>query len=337
MNKRISLAMMCLLLVMAASAKSKKQSGNPLFQGMYADPEVAVMGGKYWIFPTYSAPYDDQLYFDAFSSTDLVNWTKHEKVIEQKNISWLRRALWAPSIIEANGKYYLFFGANDVHEGEVGGIGVAVSDKPEGPYVDALGKPLINEIVNGAQPIDQFVFRDDDGQYYMFYGGWKHCNVCRLSPDLLSILPWPDGQRFHEVTPSSSYVEGPFMLKRNGKYYFMWSEGGWTGPDYCVAYAIADSPFGPFERKGKILQKADQVARGAGHHSVLQIPGKDEYYIVYHRRPLDQTDGNYRETCIDRLVFREDGTIEPVKMTFEGVEARPIKKALRQAKRQQKK
>ena len=329
--------MMCLLLVMAASAKSKKQSGNPLFQGMYADPEVAVMGGKYWIFPTYSAPYDDQLYFDAFSSTDLVNWTKHEKVIEQKNISWLRRALWAPSIIEANGKYYLFFGANDVHEGEVGGIGVAVSDKPEGPYVDALGKPLINEIVNGAQPIDQFVFRDDDGQYYMFYGGWKHCNVCRLSPDLLSILPWPDGQRFHEVTPSSSYVEGPFMLKRNGKYYFMWSEGGWTGPDYCVAYAIADSPFGPFERKGKILQKDDQVARGAGHHSVPQIPGKDEYYIVYHRRPLDQTDGNYRETCIDRLVFREDGTIEPVKMTFEGVEARPIKKALRQAKRQQKK
>ena len=185
--------MICLLLVMAASAKSKKQSGNPIFQGMYADPEVAVMGGKYWIFPTYSAPYDDQLYFDAFSSTDLVNWTKHEKVIEQKNISWLRRALWAPSIIEANGKYYLFFGANDVHEGEVGGIGVAVSDKPEGPYVDALGKPLINEIVNGAQPIDQFVFRDDDGQYYMFYGGWKHCNVCRLSPDLLSILPWPDG------------------------------------------------------------------------------------------------------------------------------------------------
>ena len=117
--------MMCLLLVMAASAKSKKQSGNPLFQGMYADPEVAVMGGKYWIFPTYSAPYDNQLYFDAFSSTDLVNWTKHEKVIEQKNISWLRRALWAPSIIEANGKYYLFFGANSVHEGEEGGIGVA--------------------------------------------------------------------------------------------------------------------------------------------------------------------------------------------------------------------
>ena len=184
----------------------------------------------------------------------------------------------------ANGRYYLFFGGNDVHEGEVGGIGVAVADRPEGPYKDALGRPLINAIVNGAQPIDQFVFHDDDGRYYMYYGGWRHCNVCRLSSDLLSIEPWPDGQLFHEVTPSESYVEGPFMLKRGGKYYFMWSEGGWTGPDYCVAYAISDNPFGPFKRIGKILEQDASVARGAGHHSVIQVPGRDEYYIVYHRR-----------------------------------------------------
>ena len=208
----------------------------------------------------------------------------------------------------------------------MGGIGVAVSDKPEGPYVDALGKPLINEIVNGAQPIDQFVFRDDDGQFYMFYGGWRHCNVCKLSPDLLSIIPWEDGQKFHEVTPSETYVEGPFMLKRNGKYYFMWSEGGWTGPDYCVAYAIADSPFGPFKRIGKILERDESIARGAGHHSVIQVPGKDEYYIIYHRRPLEETDGNHRVTCIDKLEFNPDGTIKPVKMTFEGVRPNKIKK-----------
>ncbi len=290
---------------------------NPVFTGWYADPEGAYMGGKYWIFPTYSAAYKEQLHFDAFSSTDLINWTKHERVLEQKNIPWLWQALWAPSIIEANGKYYLFFGGNDVHEGEVGGIGVAVADKPEGPYKDALGKPLINEIVNGAQPIDQFVFRDDDGQYYMFYGGWRHCNVCKLSSDLLSIVPWEDGQKFHEITPSQSYVEGPFMLKRNGKYYFMWSEGGWTGPDYCVAYAISDSPFGPFKRIGKILQQDPAIATGAGHHSVIQVPGRDEYYIVYHRRPLTETNGNSRETCIDRLEFNEDGTIKPVVMTNE--------------------
>ena len=324
---------LCLFLAISFSLLAKKtktveQSGNPIFPGWYADPEGAVLGGQYWVFPTFSAPFDEQLHFDAFSSSDLVHWTKHSNVLEQKNISWLRRALWAPAIISANGRYYLFFGANDVHPGEVGGIGVAVSEKPEGPYVDALGKPLIGEVVNGAQPIDQFVFHDDDGQYYMYYGGWRHCNMVRLSSDLLSIEPWDDGSVFREITPEG-YVEGPFMLKRNGKYYFMWSEGGWTGPNYCVAYAISDTPFGPFQRIGKILQQDPSIATGAGHHSVIQIPGKDEYYIIYHRRPLTETDGNSRETCIDRLVFREDGTIEPVRMTKEGVQARPIKKKYR--------
>ncbi len=324
--KRLFLIVMLASVGLSAMRAQQQQvtSGNPIFRGWYADPEGAVLDGRYWVFPTYSAPYDEQLFFDAFSSTDLVHWQKHERVLEQKNIPWLRRALWAPSVIEHQGRYYLFFSGNDVHEGEIGGIGVAVADRPEGPYKDALGHPLINEIVNGAQPIDQFVFRDDDGQFYMYYGGWRHCNVCRLSSDLLSIVPWEDGQKFHEITPSESYVEGPFMLKRGGKYYFMWSEGGWTGPDYCVAYAIADSPFGPFRRIGKILQGDPQVAMGAGHHSVIQGPGPDEYYIIYHRRPLTETDGNSRETCIDRLVFRPDGTIEPVRMTLEGVPASPL-------------
>lgn len=331
--KKIALLVLAASLCMGVGAKQeKKKSGNPIFTGWYADPEGAVLGGQYWVFPTFSAPFDKQLYFDAFSSPDLVTWTKHEKVLEQKNISWLKKALWAPSIIAANDKYYLFYGANDVHPGEVGGIGVSVSDKPEGPYVDPLGRPLIGEVVNGAQPIDQFVFRDDDGQYYMFYGGWRHCNVVKLSSDLLSLQPWEDGTIFREITPSESYVEGPFMLKRNGKYYFMWSEGGWTGPDYCVAYAISDTPFGPFERIGKILQRDPKVATGAGHHSVIQVPGKDEYYIIYHRRPLSETDGNSRETCIDKLVFNPDGTIAPVQMTFEGVEARPIPKKYRKQK-----
>lgn len=233
-------------------------------------------------------------------------------------MKWVRRAMWAPAVIHANNKYYLFFGGNDVHQGEVGGIGVAVADRPEGPYKDALGKPLINEIVNGAQPIDQFVFKDDDGQYYMYYGGWGHCNMVKLAPDLLSIVPFPDGVTYKEVTPKN-YVEGPFMLKKDGKYYFMWSEGGWTGPDYCVAYAISDSPFGPFERVGKILEQDDKIARGAGHHSVIKGNGKDEWYIVYHRRPLTETDGNHRETCIDRMYFDKNGLIKPVKMTVEGV------------------
>ncbi|WP_245543434.1 glycoside hydrolase family 43 protein [Hoylesella buccalis] len=299
-------------------AQKKKMSGNPIFPGWYADPEAVVYNGEYWVFPTYSAPFDEQTFLDAFSSPDLVNWTKHPRVLDNSNVKWVRRAMWAPAVIHANNKYYLFFGGNDVHQGEVGGIGVAVADRPEGPYKDALGKPLINEIVNGAQPIDQFVFKDDDGQYYMYYGGWGHCNMVKLAPDLLSLVPFPDGVTFKEVTPKN-YVEGPFMLKKDGKYYFMWSEGGWTGPDYCVAYAISDSPFGPFERVGKILEQDDKIARGAGHHSVIKGNGKDEWYIVYHRRPLTETDGNHRETCIDRMYFDKNGFIKPVKMTVEGV------------------
>ena len=308
-----------------AISANDKSSGNPVFDGWYADPEGVVFGDEYWIYPTYSAPYNEQLFADAFSSPDLVHWTKHKSVLAIENISWLNRCLWAPSVVHANGKYYFFFGGNDIQNNDmVGGIGVAIADNPAGPFVDALGHPLIGEIVNGAQPIDQFVFRDDDGQYYMFYGGWRHCNVVRLSPDLLSVIPHADGEIYKEVTPEN-YVEGPFMLKRNGKYYFMWSEGGWGGPDYCVAYAIADSVYGPFRRIGKILQQDENVATGAGHHSVIKGKGDDEYYIVYHRRPLGKTGANERVTCIDRLYFNTDGTIKPVKMTFEGVKASKLK------------
>jgi beta-xylosidase len=312
-----------------AQKVSKKMSGNPIFPGWYADPEVAVFEKKYWVYPTFSAPYKEQVFMDAFSSPDLVSWTKHPRIVDTTAIKWAKRAMWAPSVIEKGGQYFLFFGANDVHEGEVGGIGVAVADKPEGPFRDYLGKPLIGQIHNGAQPIDQFVFQDKDGQYYMIYGGWRHCNIAKLTSDFKGFIPFSDGSTFREITPKG-YVEGPVMFIKEGKYYFMWSEGGWTGPDYSVAYAVADSPFGPFERVGKILQQDPNVATGAGHHSMLRVPGKkgsepDAWYIVYHRRPLTETDGNHRETCIDRLEFDEKGGIKPVQITKEGVSANRMK------------
>lgn len=162
-------------------------SGNPVFDGWYADPEGVIFGDKYWIFPTYSAPYDEQLFFDCFSSPDLVTWTKHPRVLEAKSVTWAKRAMWAPSVIEKDGKYYFFFAANDIQNDEsLGGIGVAIADKPDGPYKDYLGKPLIDKFHNGAQPIDQSVSQDDDGT------------------------------TFREVTPTG-YVEGPFMFRRDGK------------------------------------------------------------------------------------------------------------------------
>ncbi|MCH5596848.1 glycoside hydrolase family 43 protein [Niabella ginsengisoli] len=307
------------------SANAQKSSGNPVFEGWYADPEAAIFKNKYWIFPTYSARYEEQVFLDAFSSSNLVNWKKHSKIVDTAAIKWAKRAMWAPAIIEKDKKYYLFFAANDIQsDNEKGGIGVAVAKKPEGPYKDYLGKPLIDKFYNGAQPIDQFVFKDKDGQYYMFYGGWKHCNVAKLNKDFTGFEPFEDGSTFKEVTPEK-YVEGPFMFIKNGKYYFMWSEGGWTGPDYSVAYAIADSPMGPFKRVGTILEQNPAIANGAGHHSVLQIPGKDEYYIVYHRRPQAEKGRDSRVVCIDKMEFDEQGLIKPIIITNEGVAPRKLK------------
>ena len=327
----MTLALICAsFLAGAAEAESKSEagppgevrSGNPVVSGWYADPEVAVFKGEYWIYPTYSAPYDEQVFFDAFSSKDLVHWTKHSRILDTNRVTWARRAMWAPAVAERDGKLYFFFGANDIHDEnkEVGGIGVAVADEPGGPFHDLLGKPLVNQIRNGAQPIDQFVFRDTDGQDYLIYGGWSHCNVARLKADFTGLLPFPDRSTFKEITPEH-YVEGPMMFLKDGKYYLMWSEGGWGGPNYSVAYAIGSSATGPFKRIGKVLQQDPAVATGAGHHSVLHVPGTDRWYIVYHRRPLGETDANHRVTCIDEMHFDGQGFIKPVKITNEGVEA----------------
>src|SRR3954451_5046231 len=149
-------------------------SGNPIIPGWYADPEIHVFGEQYWIYPTYSdhagkpdvspaltaaqreqrshservyPPFLRQTFFNAFSSRDLVHWTKHSHVLDVKDVGWAAYAVWAPSVIEANGKYFLFFGANDIKaNGQLGGIGVAVGTSPRGPFRDALGRPLIGTI-----------------------------------------------------------------------------------------------------------------------------------------------------------------------------------------------
>jgi beta-xylosidase len=328
-NLRLSLLIIIFTTLVNAAfsqSTSKSFSGNPIVKGWYADPEAKIFGNQYWVYPTYSAPYKEQIFMDAFSSTDLVNWTKHNRIIDSSTVKWVKRALWAPAVTENKGKYYLFFGANDIHDDqkEIGGIGVAVANNPGGPFKDLLGKPLIGKIVNKAQPIDQFVFKDTDGQYYIIYGGWSHCNIAKLKNDFTGLIPFAGGETYKSITPDG-YVEGPVMFKRKGKYYLMWSEGNWTGPDYRVAYAIGDTPIGPFKRIATVLKQDIEIATGAGHHSVIQIPGTDEWYIVYHRRPLGETDGNHRVTCIDKMYFDADGYIKPIKITNEGVEARLLK------------
>lgn len=194
--------------------------------GWYADPEIHIFAGQYWIYPTTSSPearsgapenfnalqtrlrsgpvvhpvYLLHTYLDAASSPDLVHWTVHSHVLDAKDVPWAAYAVWAPSAMELKGKYYLFFGANDLQKSQTtpGGIGLAVSEAPGGPFADVLGKPLIGEFHHGAQPIDPFVFRDDDGRIYLYYGGQGHCDVVGLSADLKSVVALPDGEMYKE-------------------------------------------------------------------------------------------------------------------------------------------
>ena len=287
---------------------------NPIFPGWYADPELHLFAGRYYLYPTYSAPYDEQTFFEVWSSDDLVNWSSGGKILDFADVPWsTHRCAWAPSVLERHGNYFFYFSA-----GDGAGLGVAVADHPAGPFADALGRPLVADYPHGAQPIDAHAFLDDDGQAYLYFGGWSHAVVAKLAEDRISFTTG-----FTEITPRN-YVEGPFMLKRRGVYYFMWSEGGWGDSSYAVAYARSDSPLGPFVRAGLVLQSDPAVGNGAGHHSVLNIPGTDDWYIAYHRRPLTETNPHHRVVCIDRLYFDDSGDIVPIVQTNEGVSARRL-------------
>ena len=313
----------------AVAVAADKPAGNPIFPGHYADPEATIFGDTYWVYPTYSAPYDEQLFFDCFSSKDLVTWTKHPRILDTQAVSrWARRAMWAPSVI-AEGRQVLPLLRRQRHpERRRPSVGSAWPSptSPPAPSRTTSASRLIGKFHNGAQPIDQFVFKDADGAHYLIYGGWRHCNIARLNDDFTGFVPFkPTASTFKRDHPRKAMSKDPCMFIRNGKYYFMWSEGGWTGPDYSVAYAVADSPFGPFQRIGKVLKQDPAIATGAGHHSVIHVPGTDDYYAVYHRRPLGETDANARVTCVDRMEFDADGLIKPIRITREGVAARPLK------------
>lgn len=290
---------------------------NPIVNGWYADPEARYYEGKYYIYATRSTDItdmDQQMNIDAFSSTDLKHWEKHEGIIQMEDFPWIYQAVWAPTIHFKNGKYYLIFASNEVRQDDSGGgLEIAVSDSPAGPFRGMLKHALVGKIINGAQPIDAHLFEDDNGTVYLYFGGWGHCNVAVMNERMDGFLPFEDGTVFREITPQG-YVEGPCMLKRKDRYYFMWSQGDWMDDSYCVAYGIAEHPAEQVKPVGKILFSQPDVASGPGHHGYLQIPGTDEWHIVYHRHPVGSTRGGERVLSIDRMLFQDD-KIMPVIMT----------------------
>ncbi|MFF7827582.1 family 43 glycosylhydrolase [Streptomyces rochei] len=287
---------------------------SPVLPGLYADPDVRYMDGRYWIYPTTDGfPGWSGTRFKAFSSRDLVHWRDHGVILDLgPDVAWADGNAWAPAIAERDGKYYFYFCAEQQ-------IGVAVADSPAGPFKDALGGPLVGKGRFSGQMIDPSVFTDDDGRSYLYWGN-GHGYVVPLNDDMVSF----DASRVKDITPEN-FREGSFVVKRDGTYYFMWSEDDTRSEDYHVAYATGPTPLGPWTKRGTILSKRPEYGiLGTGHHSVVNAPGTDDWYVVYHRFALNGPggpggDGTHRETTIDRLRFAADGTIEPVVPTLGSV------------------
>jgi beta-xylosidase len=300
---------------------------NPVLNGYYADPEIiySQKEGKYFLYPTSDGFTSwSGYYFETFSSSNLIDWKNEGTILDlHKDVPWGPRNAWAPTCIEKktdNGyKYFYYFTAAQK-------VGVAVSNSPSGPFTDS-GQPLIDwkpDGINRGQEIDPDVFYDPvSGNDYLYWGN-GYMAVAKLNKDMVSI----DRSSLKVITPNGTFREGTEVFYRNGKYYFLWSEGDTRSPDYRVRYATADSPTGPLnipENNLILVKDPSKGIYGTGHNSVIQVPGKDEWYIVYHRftRPkgifMGRSAGFHREVCIDRLKFDDNGAVLPVHPTLKGV------------------
>ena len=311
---------------------------QPILTGFHADPEVLYSSKtkKYYIYSTTDGTsgwggHD----FSVFSSENLIDWKDEGKMLDVKGdqVKWATGNAWAPCIIEKNGKYYFYFSAHNPQSNRKE-IGVAVSDSPTGPFVDS-GAPIITDNdrpkeARGGQAIDVDVFQDPkSGKFYLYWGNGFMAGA-ELNDDMLSVKK----ETITHMTPQGgnlqtwAFREGAYVFFRKGTYYFMWSVDDTGSPNYHVCYGTAKSPLGPITIDEQnylvIKQKPEDGIYGTAHNSVLQIPGKDEWYIVYHRinkHHLHQDPGIHREVCIDKLTFDKKGKIIPVTPTLNGPEA----------------
>lgn len=299
-------------------------ANNPVLEGYYADPDIlySEKTKRYYIYPTSDGFTGwSGYYFKTFSSDNLKDWKDEAVILDlKKDVSWADRNAWAPCIIEkkvkGNYKYYYYFSAAQK-------IGVAVADNPTGPFVDS-GKALIDfkpEGVKDGQEIDPEVFTDPKtGKSYLYWGN-GYMAVAELNEDMVSIKK----NTIKVMTPDKTFREAITVFYRNGIYYFLWSEDDTRSENYRVRYATSTSPTGVLTIPENNLILAKDPSKGiygTGHNSVLQIPGKDEWRIVYHRfsRPnginMGDAAGYHREVCIDTMEFNSDGSIKPITPTL---------------------
>ena len=285
---------------------------NPVFTG--ADPHAVVIDDRVWIYPTHS---EGGRNFMAYRSDGDGGWEKFGPVLDLKDVPWLKgenpRQLgpWAPCLAEKDGRYYFYYSVGPQSESRPSRIGVASAATPAGPFKDS-GKPLLTG-GDGFEAIDPMVFQDPaSGKYYFYAGGsaGAKLRIFELGPGMTEF------EKEIETATPPQFTEAPFMHVHGGLYHLTYSHGGWRDATYSVHHATSESPVGPWKYRGVIL-KSDSTHKGPGHHSIIRFPGEDDWRIVYHRWNDRRGDGPYRgprETAIDPLVHRPDGSIAPVQM-----------------------
>jgi beta-xylosidase len=283
--------------------KAAEGAPKPILDGFTADPAIRVFGDTYYVYPTSDRPFWNTTEFAVWSSKNLVDWKKEGVILDvTRDLKWADLQAWAPDCVERNGTYYFYFCAR-------GKVGVATAKSPVGPFQDALGRPLLQK--GGSitvNTIDPYPFQDDDGQAYLYFGNGHAAQVFKLKPDMISLDGDPKDLSLRE------FREGIVVFKRAGKYYFMWSIDDARSPNYRVGYGISDTPFGPmkYPEKDFIVLKKNGIAVGTAHHSVVNVPGTDRWYVAYHRHAIPGGGGYKREVCLARMEFNEDGTIKPM-------------------------
>ena len=295
---------------------------NPITKHIYSpDPSAKVFSdGQVWVFASHDNDsannYKTMKDYHFFSTPDMKTWTDHGVGLSLDNITWADRMLWAPDACEYNGKYYLYAPAAFK-------IGVFVSDKPQGPYSDAIGHPL----VPFEDCIDPNVFIDDDVQAYLYFSRKsEYCYVVKLKDNMIEI----DGL-IKELTNNSirsenagepNFVEAPYVHKRNGIYYMSYAARRYkygevrnrTGHE-LICYATSKSPMGPFKYQGIIM---DEVDTKTIHQAIINF--KDQNWFFYHDGSLykanggnNENDMNFRRTMrVNKLSYNEDGSIKQI-------------------------
>lgn len=310
--RRPFFALLSALVCLCAIARA----ANPIITDVYtADPAALVHDGRVYLYvgQDEAAPKHHDYVMNrwlCYSSDDMVTWKPHGSPLAPSDFTWAKGSAWASQVVERGGKFYFYA---TVEHGAIRGksIGVAVADKPEGPFVDARGSALItNDMTTDVKiswdDIDPTVFIDEDGQAYLYWGNTK-CRWAKLKANMTEL----DGP-IHTVSEIERFTEAPWVHKRKGVYYLTYST---DFPEKTV-YATSDKPTGPWKIRGLINEIAGNC--NTNHHAIITFKGRD--YFIYHNGAIQPHGGSYRRSvCIDYLHYNRDGSIKRVVMTSEGV------------------